>query len=433
MEPARKCRSVPIKKTNGHLQECSKRTSNFFCEPVVGKVVLTIFNPVSEQDEKSGPEADSGGTEKKKEEKPVVNPKFTKETKYNSSEDSVEYKRKDGKWEKEAEKPEDHKEGEPVVEKKITLYQHEWGEAIQGYAGQKDMTERLEKGQPSLGAFYYKAEATSEISVNLTRKEANLTVIKAEATGSIIHGEAAGSFDLGDWIMGLAGGSSKGGGGGGGGPMAARVGDPTGHGSPLAPGIGSLNVLIGGMPAWRAISDMHLCPIVKGLVPDVGGVVTMGSPTVLINGFPACRAGDMVVEIPGGPNPIVTGCPTVMIGVAGAGSGLKVAGKVSGDVLTGKAEAALQGVFNKDEQMLTAKAGVMVAIAKGVAEGSFTVPLWGTHSITLGGSAEGTLGSLGAEGEFKAGHDKDGFQLKVGGKVGAVLGGVGLGFSLGIK
>lgn len=36
-------------------------------------------------------------------------------------------------------------------------------------------------------------------------------------------------------------------------PDAARVGDMTSHGPPLNPGIGSLDVLIGYMPAWRAL------------------------------------------------------------------------------------------------------------------------------------------------------------------------------------
>ena len=36
-------------------------------------------------------------------------------------------------------------------------------------------------------------------------------------------------------------------------PLAARTGDPTSHGPPLAPGPGSTTVLIGGMPAWRAL------------------------------------------------------------------------------------------------------------------------------------------------------------------------------------
>jgi hypothetical protein len=63
--------------------------------------------------------------------------------------------------------------------------------------------------------------------------------------------------------------------------------------------------------------DFHACPIVKGLVPDVGGMVLMGSPTVLINSMMACRATDMVVEIPGGPNPIVMGASNVFIGDSG--------------------------------------------------------------------------------------------------------------------
>ncbi len=94
---------------------------------------------------------------------------------------------------------------------------------------------------------------------------------------------------------------------------AARVGDQTGHGTPLGPGPGSTNVLIGGMPAWRAGSDFHTCPLVTVLVPHVGGVVAVGSMTVLINSLPAMRQGDQVVEV-GPPNPIVLGATTVLIG-----------------------------------------------------------------------------------------------------------------------
>jgi uncharacterized Zn-binding protein involved in type VI secretion len=36
-------------------------------------------------------------------------------------------------------------------------------------------------------------------------------------------------------------------------PFAARVGDTTGHGTPLGPGPGSPTVMIGKMPAWRAL------------------------------------------------------------------------------------------------------------------------------------------------------------------------------------
>jgi uncharacterized Zn-binding protein involved in type VI secretion len=96
-------------------------------------------------------------------------------------------------------------------------------------------------------------------------------------------------------------------------PLAARVGDMTSHGTPLAPGPGSFNVLIGGLPAWRATSDFHTCPLVTGVVPHVGGVVAVGSFTVLINNLPAARQGDVIVEA-GPPNTIVMGCPTVLIG-----------------------------------------------------------------------------------------------------------------------
>jgi uncharacterized Zn-binding protein involved in type VI secretion len=94
---------------------------------------------------------------------------------------------------------------------------------------------------------------------------------------------------------------------------AARVGDLTSHGSPLAPGPGSPTVLIGGMPAWRVGSDFHTCPLVDGVKPHVGGVVSVGSMTVLIGGMPAARQGDMIAEA-APPNAIVQGLPTVLIG-----------------------------------------------------------------------------------------------------------------------
>jgi uncharacterized Zn-binding protein involved in type VI secretion len=96
-------------------------------------------------------------------------------------------------------------------------------------------------------------------------------------------------------------------------PSAARVGDNTSHGTPLSSGPGSPTVMIGGMPAWRATTDVHTCPLVTGTVPHVGGMITMGSATVMINGLPAARQGDMITES-GPPNSIVMGCPTVMIG-----------------------------------------------------------------------------------------------------------------------
>lgn len=103
-----------------------------------------------------------------------------------------------------------------------------------------------------------------------------------------------------------------------------------------------------GKPAAR-ISDMHTCPMVTpGLppIPHVGGPVTgPGAPTVLIGGMPAAVMGDMCVCV-GPPDTIIMGstgvfiggkpaarmgdptahggmislgCPTVLIGEAGAG------------------------------------------------------------------------------------------------------------------
>lgn len=97
------------------------------------------------------------------------------------------------------------------------------------------------------------------------------------------------------------------------GQPAARIGDQTSHGTPLTPGPGSPNVLIGGRPAWKATSDFHACPLFDGPKPHVGGVLAAGSTSVLINGLPAARQGDQVVEA-GAPNAILLGEPTVLIG-----------------------------------------------------------------------------------------------------------------------
>jgi uncharacterized Zn-binding protein involved in type VI secretion len=94
---------------------------------------------------------------------------------------------------------------------------------------------------------------------------------------------------------------------------AARVGDLTSHGTPLGPGPGCATVLIGGMPAWRALSDFHACPLSDGPKPHVGGMVAAGSVTVMIGGLPAARQGDVLVET-APPNAIAMGAPTVLIG-----------------------------------------------------------------------------------------------------------------------
>ncbi|MEO8595140.1 MAG: PAAR domain-containing protein [Candidatus Solibacter sp.] len=66
-----------------------------------------------------------------------------------------------------------------------------------------------------------------------------------------------------------------------------------------------------GMPAAR-ISDMHVCPMVTGIVPHVGGpILPPGAITVLIGGLPAARVGDMAVCV-GPPDVIALGSFTVL-------------------------------------------------------------------------------------------------------------------------
>ena len=117
-------------------------------------------------------------------------------------------------------------------------------------------------------------------------------------------------------------------------PPAARILDPTAHGALLGPGPGSPNVVIGGLPAWRASIDQHACPAVSASGPDGIGTVLLGSASVRINGQMACRMGDIVFERPGlalgPPDPIVFGCPTVMIGGPGPQARALTAAAVDG-------------------------------------------------------------------------------------------------------
>lgn len=160
---------------------------------------------------------------------------------------------------------------------------------------------------------------------------------------------------------------------------AARVSDNVMHPLPpvLTPGPGSLNVMIGFMPAWRGMplaaaaalqaakqaadiaiqtavaastaaagtpgapaakaaeelaktaalsamssaitsaaagADIHACTTPFPVPPHGPGVVIDGSATVMINNLPACRLGDTVLEAIGPPNKIVKGEMKVIIG-----------------------------------------------------------------------------------------------------------------------
>lgn len=101
------------------------------------------------------------------------------------------------------------------------------------------------------------------------------------------------------------------------------------------------------MPPAARVGDMHVCPMVTGVVPHVGGpvlppcaitvltgsipqarvgdmatcvgppdVIVLGSTGVFVMGAPAARMGDLTAH--GGT--IMVGLPTVMIGEIGGGS-----------------------------------------------------------------------------------------------------------------
>lgn len=68
------------------------------------------------------------------------------------------------------------------------------------------------------------------------------------------------------------------------------------------------------MPPAARITDMHVCPMVTGVVPHVGGpILPPCEPTVLIGGLPAARVTDMLTCV-GPPDVILMGSPTVLIG-----------------------------------------------------------------------------------------------------------------------
>ncbi len=67
------------------------------------------------------------------------------------------------------------------------------------------------------------------------------------------------------------------------------------------------------MPPAARVNDMHVCPMVTGTVPHVGGpILPPGAPTVFIEGMPAARIGDMAT-CTGPPDVIVSGSGTVLI------------------------------------------------------------------------------------------------------------------------
>jgi len=89
---------------------------------------------------------------------------------------------------------------------------------------------------------------------------------------------------------------------------AARVSDPTSHPGMIA-GPGAPTVLINGLPAAR-VGDLHACAFPPPAGPHPPTPIAMGSATVLIAGQPAARQGDAT----GCGAVIVVGSPNVLIG-----------------------------------------------------------------------------------------------------------------------
>jgi uncharacterized Zn-binding protein involved in type VI secretion len=65
------------------------------------------------------------------------------------------------------------------------------------------------------------------------------------------------------------------------------------------------------MPAAR-IGDMHVCPMVTGIVPHVGGPILTGSGNVVICGMPAAFLTSMATCV-GPPDQIIWGSQSVII------------------------------------------------------------------------------------------------------------------------
>jgi outer membrane protein OmpA-like peptidoglycan-associated protein/uncharacterized Zn-binding protein involved in type VI secretion len=102
------------------------------------------------------------------------------------------------------------------------------------------------------------------------------------------------------------------------GKPGVRLTDMTAHGGTII-GPGVPTVMTGKMPA-ATILDQHVCPMVTGVVPHVGGPATLASTGVFIGKKPAGRVGDLHVCV-GPPSMPVMGCFTVLIGEVGGGGG----------------------------------------------------------------------------------------------------------------
>ena len=91
-------------------------------------------------------------------------------------------------------------------------------------------------------------------------------------------------------------------------PAAARLLEPTNHPGMLA-GPGATTVFINQLPAVR-VDDQHACAFPPPAGPHPPNTIVKGSVSVLIEGKPAARQGDLT----GCGAAIVSGSPNVDIG-----------------------------------------------------------------------------------------------------------------------
>src|ERR1051325_951099 len=74
---------------------------------------------------------------------------------------------------------------------------------------------------------------------------------------------------------------------------AARVGDSSAHGAPLAPGPGSTTVMIGGMPAWRGVSAAGAASVTAAVSSAMAAIAAAQAAATAASGtpgFPAAQA-----------------------------------------------------------------------------------------------------------------------------------------------
>lgn len=76
----------------------------------------------------------------------------------------------------------------------------------------------------------------------------------------------------------------------------------------------ALAALSSAISSMAGMSDIHACTTPSPVPPHGPGVVIDGSQTVQIDMMPACRMGDTVLEPLGPPNKIMKGEMTVIIG-----------------------------------------------------------------------------------------------------------------------